>query len=76
MMTDIASQIRMQFVDKTIGVQVLSGGNKEALAIAKTADLDFIRLESFVFGHVGDEERMEIFNFFKTRKHFFSEIFF
>ena len=60
MMTDIASQIRMQFVDKTIGVQVLSGGNKEALAIAKTADLDFIRLESFVFGHVGDEERVKV----------------
>ena len=55
MMTDIASLIRTDFTESTIGVQVLSGGNREALAIAAAADLDFIRLESFVFGHVGDE---------------------
>jgi len=55
MMTDISSLIRQEFTDRTIGVQVLSCGNREALAIAKTADLDFIRLESYVFGHIGDE---------------------
>ncbi len=37
------------------GVQVLAGANKEALAVALTAGLDFIRAEGFVFGHVADE---------------------
>ena len=55
MMSDICSSIRSQFPEHTLGVQVLSCGNKEALAIAAAADLDFIRLESFVFGHIGDE---------------------
>lgn len=55
MMSDICSSIRSQFQDQTLGVQVLSCGNKEALAIAAAADLDFIRLESYVFGHIGDE---------------------
>ncbi len=49
-----------------IGVQVLSGGNHEALAIAQCAGAGpgaggrggsggFIRCENFVFGHVADE---------------------
>ncbi|KAK2148275.1 hypothetical protein LSH36_506g02024 [Paralvinella palmiformis] len=38
-----------------IGVHVLAGGNKEALAIAKAAGLQFIRAEGYVFSHVGDE---------------------
>jgi uncharacterized protein len=37
------------------GVQVLAGANKEALAVAAAAGLDFIRGEGFVFGHVADE---------------------
>ncbi len=37
------------------GVQVLAGCNQEALAVALAADLDFVRAEGFVFGHVGDE---------------------
>ncbi|KAI4471233.1 hypothetical protein MML48_1g05204 [Holotrichia oblita] len=37
------------------GVQVLACGNKEALAIAKACDLDFIRVEGFVFSHIADE---------------------
>ncbi|XP_059485790.1 uncharacterized protein F13E9.13, mitochondrial [Neocloeon triangulifer] len=37
------------------GVQILAGGNCEALAVAQAADLQFIRAEGFVFGHVGDE---------------------
>lgn len=37
------------------GVQVLAGANTEALAIAKAANLDFIRVEGYVFGHIGDE---------------------
>ncbi|XP_063723741.1 uncharacterized protein F13E9.13, mitochondrial-like isoform X1 [Symsagittifera roscoffensis] len=38
-----------------IGIQILSGANKEALAVAMATDCDFIRTEGFVFGHVGDE---------------------
>jgi len=37
------------------GIQVLSSANKTALAIAKNANLDFIRAEGFVFGHLADE---------------------
>ena len=54
-MTEISSAIRRTFCDASIGVQILSGGCREALAVAAAADLDFIRLESFVFGHIGDE---------------------
>ncbi len=38
-----------------IGIQVLSGGNREALGIALAAGLQFIRCENFVFAHVADE---------------------
>ncbi|XP_045463411.1 uncharacterized protein F13E9.13, mitochondrial [Harmonia axyridis] len=37
------------------GIQVLAGGNKEALAIAKACSMNFIRAEGFVFGHIADE---------------------
>ncbi|MBX9695037.1 MAG: BtpA/SgcQ family protein [Cyanobacteria bacterium] len=38
-----------------IGVQLLAGANLEALAVALAADLDFIRVEGFVYAHIGDE---------------------
>jgi membrane complex biogenesis BtpA family protein len=41
------------------GIQILAGGNKEALAAAKAANLDFIRAEGYVFAHVGDEGYFE-----------------
>jgi membrane complex biogenesis BtpA family protein len=37
------------------GVQLLAGANREALAVAQAAGLDFIRAEGFVFAHVADE---------------------
>lgn len=37
------------------GVQILAAANKEALAAAFSAGLDFIRAEGFVFSHVADE---------------------
>lgn len=37
------------------GVQILAAANKAALAVAKSAGLDFIRAEGFVFGHLADE---------------------
>ena len=37
------------------GIQILSSANKAALATAHAANLDFVRVEGFVFGHVADE---------------------
>ncbi|MDH3352900.1 MAG: BtpA family membrane complex biogenesis protein [Nanoarchaeota archaeon] len=41
------------------GIQILAGANKEALAVAKAAGLDFIRAEGFVYAHVADEGYIE-----------------
>jgi len=41
-----------------IGIQILAGANKEALAVAHACDLDFIRAEGFVFSHIADEGMM------------------
>jgi membrane complex biogenesis BtpA family protein len=54
-MTRVACAIRERLPKLMMGVQVLSGGNKEALAIALAADAQFIRCENFVFAHVADE---------------------
>ena len=40
------------------GIQILAGGNIQALAAASAAGLDFIRAEGFVFAHVADEGLM------------------
>ncbi len=32
-----------------------AGANKEALAVAMASGADFIRVEGFVFSHIGDE---------------------
>lgn len=42
-----------------VGLQILAGANREALAVALAAGLDFIRAEGFVFAHVADEGLME-----------------
>ncbi|KAL3080263.1 hypothetical protein niasHT_034237 [Heterodera trifolii] len=42
-----------------LGVQILAGANRAALAVAQAAEFDFIRAESFVFGHVADEGWMD-----------------
>lgn len=53
-MTAVASEIRQAF-KIPLGIQILAGANKEALAVALAAGFDFIRAEGFVFGHVADE---------------------
>jgi len=53
-LTLVAKAIR-DVVSLPLGIQILAGANKEALAVAKAAGLDFIRAEGFVFGHVADE---------------------
>jgi hypothetical protein len=42
-----------------VGVQILAGANREALAVALAAGARFIRAEGFVFGHMADEGLME-----------------
>eukprot|EP00117_Sycon_ciliatum_P041364 scpid94909/ scgid2471/ Uncharacterized protein F13E9.13, mitochondrial len=41
------------------GIQILAGANREALAVAKAANLQFVRAEGFVFSHVADEGWMD-----------------
>lgn len=41
------------------GVQILAAANFQSLAVALAADLDFIRVEGFVFGHLADEGFIE-----------------
>lgn len=57
-MTLVGYELKKRFPIK-LGIQVLAGANKEALAAAFTAGLDFIRAEGFVFGHLADEGYME-----------------
>lgn len=54
LMAIIAYEIKKQ-TQLPIGVQILAAANKEALAVAKSAGLDFIRAEGFVYGHIADE---------------------
>ncbi|MFH2032590.1 MAG: BtpA/SgcQ family protein [Bacteroidota bacterium] len=41
------------------GIQILAGANRDALAAANSAGLDFIRAEGFVFAHIADEGFIE-----------------
>lgn len=56
-MTRIAQEIRQIVPAKEmpIGIQILACGNKQALAVAKACNLQYIRSEGFVFDHVADE---------------------
>jgi membrane complex biogenesis BtpA family protein len=42
----------------SVGVQVLSAGAREALAVALAIGAEFVRVENFVFAHVADEGLM------------------
>ena len=57
-MSIIGYEVKNQ-VELPCGIQILAGANKEALAAAHSAGLDFIRSEGFVFAHVADEGLME-----------------
>jgi membrane complex biogenesis BtpA family protein len=52
LMTEIAREVRQRF-DGPIGIQMLEAANVTSLEIASEADLDYIRVEAFVFAHVG-----------------------
>ncbi|MFH0733525.1 MAG: BtpA/SgcQ family protein [bacterium] len=53
-MSIIMYEIKKEF-GLPLGIQILAGANKQALAAAHAAGGDFIRAEGFVFAHVGDE---------------------
>ena len=57
-MSSVALSVR-EAVDCPIGVQILAGANREALAAAQAAGAQFIRAEGFVFAHVADEGFLE-----------------
>ena len=52
--TRAACEVRAA-VDLPLGVQVLAGANRAALAVALAAECSFIRAEGFVFAAVADE---------------------
>jgi membrane complex biogenesis BtpA family protein len=52
LMKRIAGEARRQF-DGPIGIQMLEAANETALEIAHAAGLDFLRVEGYVFAHVG-----------------------
>lgn len=52
LMTRIAREVRIRF-GGPIGIQLLETANESALEGAAAADLDFLRVEGYVFAHVG-----------------------
>src|SRR3954469_5477965 len=52
LMTRLAREVRKRFAGP-VGIQMLEAANETALEIAHVADLDFIRVEGYVFAHVG-----------------------
>lgn len=57
-MTAIAREVKRE-IGLPLGVQVLAGANREALAVAHASGADFVRAEGFVFAHVADEGVIE-----------------
>jgi membrane complex biogenesis BtpA family protein len=57
-MAVIGREIRRE-TGLTLGVQVLAGANREALAVAHAIGAVFVRVEGFVFAHVADEGVIE-----------------
>lgn len=57
-MTAIGREVKRE-VALPLGVQVLAGANREALAVAHACGAEFVRVEGFVFAHVADEGLLE-----------------
>jgi membrane complex biogenesis BtpA family protein len=53
-MTMIGQAVKAEFRG-VIGMQILAAANREAVAVAHVAGLDWVRVEGFVFAHVADE---------------------
>jgi membrane complex biogenesis BtpA family protein len=57
-MTAVAHEVKRE-TGLPLGIQVLAGANREALAIAHASGADFVRVEGFVYAHVADEGVIE-----------------
>ena len=57
-MTVVAREVKRE-TGLVLGIQVLAGANREALAAALAGGADFVRAEGFVFAHVADEGFIE-----------------
>jgi membrane complex biogenesis BtpA family protein len=57
-MARIGSEVR-RLVSLPLGVQVLAGANREAIAVAHACGGSFVRVEGFVFAHLADEGLIE-----------------
>jgi membrane complex biogenesis BtpA family protein len=57
-MTALAREVKRE-TGLALGVQVLAGANREAIAVAHASGVDFVRVEGFVFAHVADEGVIE-----------------
>lgn len=53
-LTRVCTEVR-GVSDLPMGLQILAGANQAALSVAQATDLQFIRAEGFVFGHMADE---------------------
>ena len=58
-MAVVAREVKRAHPTLPLGIQILAGANRDALAAALAAGADFIRAEAFVFGHVADEGYMD-----------------
>ena len=56
----VATQAVVDAVDCPVGIQILAGANKEAIAVAHATGAHFIRAEGFAFASVADEGIMDI----------------
>ena len=57
-MTAIGRELKRE-VTLPLGVQVLAGANREAIAVAHACGAEFVRGEGFVYAHVADEGLIE-----------------
>ena len=57
-MTAIARDVKRE-TGLPLGIQILAGANREALAVAHASGADFVRVEGFVYGHIADEGVIE-----------------
>ncbi len=54
-MTTVGAAVREAASGVSLGIQILAGANKEALAVAHAVGAQFIRAEGFVFASIADE---------------------
>jgi uncharacterized protein len=57
-LTALAREVKRE-TGLVLGLQVLAGANREAIAIAHACGAEFVRVEGFVFAHVADEGVMQ-----------------